>query len=301
MLDYPALAAVAAVVREGSFERAARHLAVTPSAVSQRVRQLEERLGTVLVVRGTPCTATAEGEIVCRHVEAVGLLERDLVGRLPTAASAGAVRDRVTISVATTADNLATWFLDAAAAVALSTDVLLDVAVDDQDHTAGRLRRGEVLAAVTASDEPVQGCRVVALGALRYRATASPAYVERHFPAGVTASALGRAPALTFNAKDRLQARWIERAAGQAVDHPSHRIPSTQAFVDACLAGMAWGMNPAPLCDPLIAAGRLVELVPGLTVDVPLFWQERRVTGDLVPGLGRIVVAAARRVLVEDP
>ncbi|MDV3478789.1 LysR family transcriptional regulator [Sphingobium yanoikuyae] len=33
MLDYPALAAVAAVVREGSFERAAERLGVTPSAI----------------------------------------------------------------------------------------------------------------------------------------------------------------------------------------------------------------------------------------------------------------------------
>ena len=40
MLDYASLAALAAVVREGSFERAARALHVTPSAVSQRVRTL---------------------------------------------------------------------------------------------------------------------------------------------------------------------------------------------------------------------------------------------------------------------
>ena len=55
MLDYPSLAAVAAVVREGSFERAARALNVTPSAISQRVKQLEERLGSVLIIRGQPC------------------------------------------------------------------------------------------------------------------------------------------------------------------------------------------------------------------------------------------------------
>jgi hypothetical protein len=41
MLDYAARHALAAVVREGSFERAARALHVTPSAISQRVRLLE--------------------------------------------------------------------------------------------------------------------------------------------------------------------------------------------------------------------------------------------------------------------
>ena len=58
MLDYPSLFALAAVVKEGSFERAARALHVTPSAVSQRIRLLEERLGCALVVRGQPCQAT---------------------------------------------------------------------------------------------------------------------------------------------------------------------------------------------------------------------------------------------------
>ena len=51
MLDYSALSALAAVIREGSFERAAQSLHVTPSAVSQRIRLLEERLGCALVVR----------------------------------------------------------------------------------------------------------------------------------------------------------------------------------------------------------------------------------------------------------
>ena len=89
MLDYPSLAAVAAVVREGSFERAARALNVTPSAISQRVKQLEERLGSVLIIRGQPCTATATGRLLCSHMEHVGLLEQELRG---AASEAGASR-----------------------------------------------------------------------------------------------------------------------------------------------------------------------------------------------------------------
>ena len=49
MMDYAGLQALAAVIREGSFERAARKLHITPSAVSQRIKQLEERAGQVLV------------------------------------------------------------------------------------------------------------------------------------------------------------------------------------------------------------------------------------------------------------
>jgi LysR family transcriptional regulator (chromosome initiation inhibitor) len=78
MLDYPLLEALNAVVREGSFERAARVLHVTSSAISQRVKLLEERTGTVLVARGQPCRPTEAGAFLCRHVDQVGLLEREL-------------------------------------------------------------------------------------------------------------------------------------------------------------------------------------------------------------------------------
>lgn len=54
MLDYAALVAFAAVLRTGSFDAAAQILGVTQSAVSQRVKALEERLGCNLVQRTHP-------------------------------------------------------------------------------------------------------------------------------------------------------------------------------------------------------------------------------------------------------
>src|ERR1700688_3710001 len=106
MLDYASLSAVAIVVREGSFERAARALNVTPSAISQRVKLLEERLGGVLIVRGQPCTATEMGRLICRHVEQVGMLEHELHHSLPRLASGGGADEHVTIRVAVNADSL---------------------------------------------------------------------------------------------------------------------------------------------------------------------------------------------------
>src|ERR1700679_643561 len=198
MLDYASLAALAAVIGEGSFERAAGVLGVTPSAVSQRVKALEERLGTVLVVRGQPCLATATGGRICAPAERVRLLEGEMAADLPGLA-ATAEQGPVTLRVAVNADSLGTWFVPAAAAFAETTGMLLELVLDAEEHTAGRLRSGEVLAAVTADPVPVQGCRTVALGALRYIATASPAFVARHFAGGVTADALAKVPALRFD------------------------------------------------------------------------------------------------------
>ncbi|MFT3819761.1 MAG: LysR family transcriptional regulator ArgP [Rubrivivax sp.] len=296
MLDYPALAALAAVVREGSFDRAARALHVTPSAVSQRIRLLEERMGCALVVRAQPCRATETGRRLCRHLDQVRLLEQDLQGAMPALASAGP--GRVPLPVAVNADSLATWFAPVVAAFAADAPVLMDVAVDDQDHTAGWLRSGAVLAAVTAAAHPPAGCSSRPLGAMRYVAAASPAFVQRHFAGGVGAGSLARAPSPVFNAKDELQARWVRRLCHRHVALPRHTLPSAQAFVTAALAGMGWGLHPQALVAAPLRDGALVELVPGLTLDVPLHWQQARAASALLAGLTRQVLAAARGALL---
>lgn len=299
MIDYPAARAVALIVQTGSFERAASALNVTPSAISQRVRLLEERLGAVLIERGSPCTATEKGTLLCRHMEHVGMLETELMHQLPALVDPAAPAQRVTINIATNADSLGTWFVAAAAAFTQGSDHLLNIAVDDEDHTAGWLRRGRVLAAVTSLAKPVQGCRLNPLGKLRYHATASPGFMERYFPAGVTAEAVATAPALTFNQKDRLQHEWGRQALGQDVDFPTHWLPSTQSFVDASLAGMGWALNPFQLVKAHLASGRLVELVPGATLDRPLSWQVNRLAAYHLSDLTRHVLATARRDLTQ--
>ena len=299
MLDYAALRAVSLVVQTGSFEKAALALHVTPSAISQRVKQLEERLGTVLILRGNPCTATEKGEWVCRHMEHVGMLETELFGQLPALIAPDEPGQRVTLHIATNADSLGTWFLGAVSGFAASGDYLMNIAVDDQDHTADWLQRGRVLAAVTSLDKPVQGCRVTPLGSLRYHATASPQFMARHFAYGVTEARLSQAPALTFNQKDRLQHVWVSKVFGAPVVHPTHWLPSTQSFVDAALLGMGWGMNPDILVRDHLAAGRLVELMPGTPLDIPLYWQVNRLAAERLKPLTQAVVDMARGVLVQ--
>lgn len=295
MLDYAALHALAAVVREGSFERAARALNVTPSAVSQRVKLLEERTGGALLVRGTPCVATEAGQQLCRHVERVGMLEHELREALPALGLGGGTGERVTVRVAVNADSLATWFMAAAAAFAQQeAQALLDLTVDDQDHTAERLRSGAVLAAVTALARPVPGCNSEALGTMHYVAAASPGFVRAHFARGVGARTLAQAPSLVFDRKDRLQARWVRRICHRSVETPRHWLPSAHGFVEAARAGMGWGMHPLSLVADALRTGELVELVPGSMLPVPLYWQQARAAPALLERLKAAVRTAAR-------
>jgi LysR family transcriptional regulator (chromosome initiation inhibitor) len=297
MLDYASLAAVAVVIREGSFEGAARALNVTPSAISQRVKQLEERVGGVLIVRGQPCTATEMGRLICRHVEQVGMLEHELHGALPRLAPLESKDERVTIRVAVNADSLGTWFIQAMSRFLETDRALLDVAIDDQEHTQEWLRTGDVLAAVTADPQPVQGCESIPIGKLKYCAVASPTFVQTHFADGVTAAALAAAPSLRFNRKDHLQTRWVRAVCRRNVDIPSHWMASTQAFTDASVAGIGWGMNPQAMVASHLRDGSLVELVPGRLLSVPLFWQHTRLQMPMLARLTKAVVAASRAAL----
>ena len=285
------LSALAAVLRRGSFEAAAADLAVTPSAISQRIKALEDRMGTSLINRGSPCTGTKAGVRLAKHAEDVGVLEAQLSRDLSLGDTSGPTRLRIAVN----ADSLATWFM---AAMAQVDDVLFDLVIDDQDHSADWLKRGEVSAAVTATAKPVTGCDAIPLGSLRYLATASPKFMQRWFADGVNSDALARAPCLTFNAKDALQKIWISENFDQRIAPPTHFVPSSHAFVDAARSGIGWGLNPEPMVVGPIRNGRLVQLLANAPLDVPLCWQVSRIMAPALEPLTNAVRKAAGRVLI---
>ncbi|MGR3614798.1 MAG: LysR family transcriptional regulator ArgP [Paracoccaceae bacterium] len=287
------LAALSAVLRLGSFESAAHTLNVTPSAISQRIRALEDRIGAALIHRGTPCTATATGQRLAKHAEDVGLLEAQVSREL--ALDPGEAPTRVRIAV--NADSLATWFIDVMAQI---PEMLFDLVIDDQDHSAEWLKRGEVSAAICASDRAITGCDMHDLGVLRYIATASPKFHQTWFPDGVTPGAVARAPMLTFNSKDMLQRRWIEENVGQKLSPPSHYLPSSTGFVDAARADIGWGMNPLTLVRGPLRNGRLVPVIPDRPLDVPLSWQISRVMSPALEPLTKSVKHVARKQLIQN-
>lgn len=294
ILDFRQLDALAAVLRLGSFELAAEELSVTSSALSQRIRQLEERLGAVLVVRGVPCKGTPEGNLVYRHAQEMALREQDLLRQMVD----GAANRPIPVAIALNADTLATWFLPAMDGV---EGVLLHLSVDDQDHGAGMLGRGEALAAVTLDARQVAGCDTFDLGFLRYLPVARPDFVARYFADGLGPEALGAAPTLTYDDKDRLQASWIAMVTGERIVPPTHMMATSQGLCDAALAGLGWVMLPHPMARPHIASGALTLISddPAHRIDTPLTWQVSRAAGKLLQPLTKAVRQAAKSALIQ--
>lgn len=299
MLDYAGLEALAAVVREGSFERAARKLHVTPSAVSQRIKLLEERVGQVLVLRGQPCSGTDAGRRLCLHLEQVALLENDLRRKNPELVPEGQTA-LPTLKLAVNADSLSTWFMDAMSAFTRDGNELLDISIDDQDHTAKRIREGEVLAAVTATSSAIPGCNTWPLGRMRYVAAASPDFIRRYLKDGITPEAMARTPMMSYGRKDSLQDQWLQRLGAEGRRNtPRHFLPSNQGYTRACELGMGWGMHPPLMIGAQLAEGSLVELLPGNDLDIPMYWAHARNAQASLQRLTDCVIQAAAACL--DP
>lgn len=289
MLDYKLLAALTAVIEQGGFERAAVSLGLSQSAVSQRIKLLESRLGSPVLVRVSPPKATAAGQRLLNHVQQVRLLERDLRSDLPEIdTQSGMSRLRIALN----ADSLATWWAQAISSWCGAERVLLDMQVEDQDVGLRRMRNGEVAACVCATEQPVAGARSLLLGRMPYLAVASREFIERHFPDGVETARLPQIPAIVFGPDDQLQHRFLHQL-GVPGEFEYHLCPSSEGFVRMLSAGVGWGMVPAMQVAAELRSGALCELVQGKAQSVNLYWHYWRNGGQLLEGLTKEL---ARRV-----
>lgn len=286
------LRTLVAVLDEGTFDAAAARLHVTASAVSQRIKAMEEATGQVLVQRTNPVRATAAGEGVARYARQVDLLGEDLRRELGDAGETSTY----SIAVAVNADSLATWFLPALATAHERFGTTFDVHRDDEEYTVALLRSGTVLAAVTATEQAVQGCTSSPLGVMRYRAVAAPAFLSRWRPRGELAD-LDRMPVVDFDRKDELQRDFVRTILGREPTGPRHLIPTSADFARSILLGLGWGLLPEQQADAPLRAGSLVELAPDDPIGVRLYWQRWNLASSLLDGLTDVVREAAAAAL----
>ncbi|GAA2075278.1 LysR family transcriptional regulator ArgP [Microbacterium hatanonis] len=283
---------LAVVIDEGTLDAAAHRLHITASAVSQRIRALENRLGRVVLVRSKPVRATDAGEAVVRLARQLALIEHDALAEIGD----GDEGATAVVPLAVNADSLATWFLAPLARLAERRRIVFELHRDDQDFTAGLLESGTVMGAVTSRAAPVGGCRVSALGVLRYEAVAGASFAARWFAGGVDAASLAVAPVVDFDRRDDLQSQWLAANGVDPAAPPRHLVPASSEFAEAVVLGLGWGLLPRFQSEGHLRTGALVPL-GGPPIDVALYWQQWNLTSDLLDAIADEVVAEGRRVL----
>jgi len=286
LIDYKLLEALAAVIEQTSFERAGNCLGLTQSAVSQRIKLLEARLGQPVLIRSPALQPTDLGKQLLYHVQQVQLLEQDLQRRVPILGGSEA-----RLRIALNADSMATWWAKAVASFCREHRILLDIVIEDQDIGLRRMRDGEVAGCICSSEQSIQGARSVYLDSISYRAYACKDYLEQYFPHGVTEKSLASAPAIVFGPHDQLHERFMRRA-GYDGYFPHHLCPSSEGFVKMVVSGIGYGIMPAIQVAREVQAGELVEFAPEYAVDVPLYWHYWRQGGVLLEGITRQLLSA---------
>lgn len=267
-MDRDQLQTFVTIVELQSFEKAATQLNVSRGAVSQRIKALEASLSSVLLLREQPVVPTEHGQVLLRHVKALQLMEDATLAELKP----GAERAAVPVAIAVNADSLATWFPAVLWPLLNEPHVALEVVADDQDHTLARLTRGEVMGCISTSAQPATGFVAEPLGCMEYRCYATPPFVAKYFPRGLTLSDVLKAPALLFNRKDGLHDAFLAAVFGFGVEkYTKHYLPAPQALLGGVVAGVGYGLVPsAQIAD--LPEGTLVELAPTQSMMAPLYW-----------------------------
>ncbi|MES2297565.1 MAG: ArgP/LysG family DNA-binding transcriptional regulator [Pseudomonadota bacterium] len=294
-LDYRALAVLDAVAASGSFEKAALALGISQSAVSQRIKALEDATGRLLVVRGTPSTPTGLGQRLVQHHRHVSLMEAALDIDL------GREQSLPEVAVAVDADSLATWFPEALGALLAPPRCQLDLQLADSEQALGLVREGAVFGCVAAQGaglpEGAAGTSTQALGVLRHVCVATPAFAGHWFGDGFSAAAVKLAPAVV--ARRDLLTPFLARQLGVRDRYPHHTLPAAPLLYRSIERGLAYGLMPELLALGPLANGLLVDLAPGATCDVALAWHAWNIDTTFTRLLGEQVLATARRYLLQ--
>jgi LysR family transcriptional regulator (chromosome initiation inhibitor) len=292
-LDPERLRTLSTVLRTGSFEAAAKEMGITQSAVSQRIKHLEEMIGSRLVLREIPCIGTEAGLRLAAHADQVETLEKILAREL-----GHKVGDNpVPISLAANVDTLSSWFFDA---VNMNHNFLFDFRVDHPEFTDALLESGQVVGAITNTPKAIAGCDCHALGEMVYLPVASPAFVKKYFSAGVTLETLSKAPLIRYNQKDLVWHSWIEQQFGASISPPIHSLPSETGFLKMMRAGLGWGMEHVEAVESDIQTGQLVPLIENSNQRMPLYWQNSRIWRNTIADLTKSICQTARTKLPQS-
>ncbi|MDJ0623074.1 MAG: LysR family transcriptional regulator ArgP [Desulfocapsaceae bacterium] len=293
MLDYKLIEAYAVVLREGGFDKGAKKLNLSQSAVSQRIKQLEEQFGQIIILRTSPPQPTQFGKKILRLYNQVRRIEDDFHRD-----SKEQPADSFTsLPIGLNADSLATWFLEAVHPFLKEHKVVFDLIVDDQEETHRLLREGRVLGCISTRKTAMQGCSAYYLGDVGYGLFCSPDFYRQWFSEGLTSETIRQAPMITFNRKDKLNSNILTRVLGAVPkSFSSFYVPSSEQFIDFIKRDVVYGALPEQQSRLPLQRGEIVELVPEQREQVSLYWHSWNLDSHLLRCLSRELVHGFSRI-----
>lgn len=293
-IDYKLLHAFSMVIKHQSFDKAAEFLFLTQSAVSQRIKQLEQHVAQPILIRTNPIVATELGKKLLNHYYQVQQLEADLLPQIFPEEP----QTPLTISLATNADSFATWLIPALAPVIKSYAIELNLEVTNETKTIYKLKNGEVFGAISTQATPLAGCVADKLGDMNYVLVASPDFKEKHFKHGINTESLLKAPGLLFDSKDKMHTDFIKNEFGLLPgSYPCHIIHSSEAFVNFAAQGLAYCFIAELQIKEELRNGSLINLLPGKEIIQTLYWHRWSLVKGVFKKVSNTIIKEGNSVL----
>lgn len=294
MLDYKLLHAFSVVVDQQNFDKAASILAITQSAVSQRIKALEQAIGQPVLVRTQPLVATVIGKKLLAHYQQVKLLEQDILPDI----SANNRQETIQANIASNADSLATWLIGAIGDVCHQYNVAVNFRLADENRTINYLKDGEVFGAISTYSHALPGCTFEKLGDMQYILVAAPSFAQRYFAKGINDQALQRAPAVAYDQKDDMHIKYIEQTFNlKGGSYPCHTVRSSEAFVGFAKQGLAYCLIPKLQIKADLETGALIDLMPENSITRTLYWHHWVLLKGVFKAMSKAIVYRAQSAL----
>ncbi|ASP47362.1 LysR family transcriptional regulator ArgP [Cognaticolwellia beringensis] len=293
-MDYKLLHALSVVVDEQNFDKAASVLAITQSAVSQRIKSLEQTLGQPVLIRAQPLVATSIGKKLLAHYQQVKLLEQDIIPEI----SGDKKNETITANIASNADSLATWLIGAIGDVCHEYNVAVNFRLVDENRSLNYLKDGEVFGALSTHEHALPGCTLDKLGDIQYLLVASPSFIKRYFFKGINEQSLARAPAVAYDQKDDMHIKYIEQTFGlKGGSYPCHTVRSSEAFVNFAKQGLAYCLIPKLQIQAELTSGVLVNLMPEHPIIRTLYWHHWILLKGVFKEFSTAIITRAKQAL----
>ncbi len=294
MLDYRGLEALFTVIQLQSFELAAKKLHITQSAISQRIKVIENFYGTPLLIRTHPYKSTQLGESLLGHFKQLMLLEDNLNAQI----NDWQTLPRITIAI--NRDSLETWFIKVIAQSPIFSKIMLEIIADDQEITQEYLKKGLAAACLSTSSQAISGCHVTPLGNMDYVMVASPEFKQQYFKKKNNRQNLLSAPAVIFDNNDKLHDRYMKKFFDIDEAHPQcHVVPSVAGFREFAIRGYGYALIPRIDIEHELKTGKLQQLFPTKIWKMPLYWHHWAIQPALYKQFNAYIIKIAKDRLLD--
>lgn len=303
VLTPDALSLLQSVASHGSFAAAARELGLVPSAVTYRIRQIEEALDVLLFDRTSrQARLTAAGdELLCAGQQLLQDIDA-IANRVRRVATGWEAEFTIAVDGALSGSTVME-LAEAFYALAPTTRLRVREEVLAGTREALTSGRADLAIGVVLESGTAAGVQSQWLGDLEFVYAVAPHHPLAAAPQPISDETMlrHRAIAVSDSAQQRNTALTLGLLAGQDV----FTVSTMRAKLDAQLRGLGGGFLPRPIALPYLESGRLVELQvqrPSRTIRMSYAW---RSPGNLGPGralqwwLAQLESPATRTALLE--